>query len=147
MKLEIYKKPNPLKVFDKINKLKKLLKPIKVENNDEFIQKLLEKPMEINHLLSEGYSLKDHEYISISCDIKCNIPIEFSAQVGNGSNCWITGEKPNGESLYDTSDKSGLIEILENLELPNKIIFTEIELSQKIGNSSSKFKYKLSEQN
>lgn len=141
----MYKKPNPLKVFDKISKLKKLLKPIKVENSDKFIEKLLLKPLEILNIISEGYSSKDYDYIDISCDVKCNIPIEFSARIGNGSMCWITGEKPNGESLYDANDKSGLIEILENLDLPRVIVFTEIKLLQAVETARSEFKYELTE--
>lgn len=97
------------------------------------------------HLIGEGYSLEDHKYIDINCEIKCNIPLEFSAKIGNVANCWITGEKPNGENLYDTDDKNGLIEILENLDLPDKIIFTEIELRQSIEKSRSEFKYILTE--
>ncbi len=141
--MKIYKKPNPLKVFDKVSKLKKILRPIKIENNEKFIENILNKPVEILHLIGEGYSLEDHKYIDLNCKIQCNIPIEFSAQIGNGANCWITGGKPNEESLYDTNDKSGLMEILEELDLPDKIIFTEIELTQVIQNSKSEFKYKL----
>lgn len=143
MELKIYTKPNPLKVFDKVSKLKKLLKSIKVENNDKFIERLLSKPSEILSLLSEGYSLEDHNHINLNCEIKCNIPIQFSAQIGNGANCWITGEKPNGESLYDDKDKTGLVEILESIDLPDKIIFTEVELTQIVQNSKSEFKYNL----
>ena len=143
MELKIYKKPNPLKVFDKVSKLKKLLKPIKVKNDEVFLNKLLSKPQEILTLIYDGFSLEDSNYIDLSCDVRCNIPIKFSARIGNGANCWITGEKPNGESLYDTSDKTGLIEILENLELPDRIIFTEIELNQRVQNSKSEFRYSL----
>lgn len=143
MELNFYKKPNPIKVFDKVSKLRKLLKPIKVRNNNKFIDQLLFKPQEILHFLSEGFSLEDHGYIDIRCEINCNIPIQFSAQIGDGANCWILGEKPNGESLYDYNDKSGLIEILENLHLPDQIIFNEVSLIQKIQNSTSEFKYTL----
>lgn len=145
MKMKIYKKPNSLKGFDKISKLKKILKPIKVENNENFIEKILNKPEEILNLISDGYSLEDHKYIDLYCKVKCNIPINFSARIGNGATCWITGEKPNGESLYESDDKSGLIEILENFDLPCKIIFNEIELRQSIGNMKSEFKYVLTE--
>ena len=143
MDLKIYKSPNPLKVFEKVSKLKTLLKPIVVEDNQVFIDKMLSKPQEILRLLNEGYSLEDLDYVDLKCDVKCNIPIGFSAQVGGRANCWITGEKPNGESLYDTSDRVGLIEILEYIELPEKIIFTEIKLNQQIQNSKSEFKYTL----
>ncbi|MER3374791.1 MAG: hypothetical protein RIM83_09175 [Allomuricauda sp.] len=145
MELKIYKKPNPLKVFDKVSKLKKLLKPIKVKNSEDFIDELLSKPQEILTLLFDGFSAKDAEYLYITCDLKCNIPIGFSAFFGNGAYCWITGEKPNGESLDRISDRNGIIEILENIELPDKIIFTEIELNQKIQNSKSEFKYSLTD--
>ena len=147
MKLKMYKKPNPIKVFEKVSKLKKLLKTIKVENNDKFIEKLLYKPTEILNIISEGYSLEDYNHINLDCTIKCNIPIEFNAQIGDGSNCWIIAEMPDGTSLHDpdTDNRKGLIEILENIILPNLIVFTEIELKQAIKNSRSEFKYELVE--
>lgn len=141
MELNIYKKPNPSKVFDKIAKFKKLLKPIKVKNDNTFINQLLSKPNEILHLLTEGFSLEDHNYINLNCEIKCNIPIQFGAQVGNGANSWLFGKKSNMESLYDCNDKTVLIELLESIHLPNEIIFTEITLTQKIQSSKSEFKY------
>lgn len=148
MKLKIYKKPNPLKVFDKVSKLKKLLKPIKVSNNDDFIDKLLLKPMEILHIINDGFSIEDHYHININCNVKCNIPIEFSAHIGeHGSNAWIIGEKPDGTSIDNSfgGQREDVVEVLENLRLEKLIVFTEIELSQVIGNSSSVFKYKLLE--
>ena len=63
MELKIYKKPNPLKVFDKVSKLKKLLKPIKVKNSEDFIDELLSKPQEILTLLFDGFSAKDYSAI------------------------------------------------------------------------------------
>lgn len=145
MNLKIYKEPNPLKMFDKVSKLKKLLKPIKVTNDDLFINKLLEKPQEILSFLFEGYSIQDDDYenIHLNCIIKCNIDLKFGANFGNGACCWINGEKLNGETFDDTEDKKGLIDILENMYLPDKILFTEVELKQKVCGSESEFKYRL----
>ncbi len=144
MKLNTYKKSNESKVFNNIPKLKKLLKSIKIENSDKCIDEILNRPNQILGVISEGFGLEYNEDIYIKCVAKCNLPVEFSAEVGREANCWIIGEKPNGETLYATSDREGLIEILESIErLPPKIIFNEIELHQRIMNSESFFKYKL----
>lgn len=146
MDLKVYSKPNPLKVFDKVSKLKKLVKPIKVESNDKFIEKLLSKPKEILDIIGSGFSIEDHNHINIKCELKCNLPISFSAQRSHGgANCWVLGQKLDGTDIDNSfgNTKSNLIEVLENLELPSKIIFTEVEMTQEIGSSTSVFNYKL----
>ncbi|MDM1097833.1 hypothetical protein HXZ81_14480 [Myroides odoratimimus] len=143
MKLKIDEGLDPSKVFTLIPKLKKLFKPIKVQNNSEFIDKLLKKPFEILDIISEPYILEGHEIFHLHCILYCNIPIDFSAAIGDGSNCWIEAEKPNGESLYDIDDREGLIETLESLNLPKTIIFTEVVLTQSIKGSECEFRYKI----
>ncbi|MVX34409.1 hypothetical protein [Myroides sp. LoEW2-1] len=143
MKLKIDEGLDPSRVFTLIPKLKKLLKPIKVQNNSEFIDKLLKKPFEILDIISESYILEGHEDFHLHCILYSNIPIYFSAAIGDGANCWIGGEKPNGESLYDVDDRQGLIDTLESLNLPKTIIFTEIILTQNIEGSECEFKYKI----
>lgn len=143
MKLKIDEGLDPSKVFTLIPKLKKLFKPIKVQNNSEFIDKLLQKPREISRILNEPFTLEDDEKIHIHCILYSNIPIAFSAAIGDGSNCWIEGEKPNGESLYDIDDREGLIETLETVNLPKTIIFTEVVLTQNIEGSECEFRYKI----
>lgn len=148
MELEIYRKPNPLKVFDRISKLKKLLKPIKVMNNEKFVDNLLLKSNEIFNIISEGFSIEDDNHINITCNLKCNIPISFYVHIGShGANCSIIGERPNGTSIDNGfgNVKENLIEALESMNLPDKIKFTDINLTQIIGNSSSIFNYKLLE--
>ena len=144
MKLKPYSKPNDLKVFDKISKLKKFIKPIKVKNNRAFIEELLRLPKNMLSHLWEGYDLEDHNFISLLCHINCNLPIEFSVSLGNnGANYHIIGKDVNNID-YDLSKEKDLITFLENLEfLPDKIIFEELTLTQTIDKSESSFIYRL----
>jgi hypothetical protein len=140
MNLNIHKEVDVLRMLD-INHFKKVLKPIKVSRNDEFLDTLIERSSLILSCLNKGLSIEDHQNVNIYCAVSCNIPLLFSARIGNGANCWISGIKMNGESLDIQShhDKKELLEFLENIRLPSKIIFTTLELNQKIGKSESKF--------
>lgn len=144
MKSDMYIQPNPLIFFDQVSRLKKLLKPIKVRNSDSFIKKILDKPLEISNLITSNYKGNDFEYINVNCEIKCNIAISFHCRINGSTNAWIITEKPNGESFYIIDDVEIVLrEVLKNIDLPEKIIFTEIDLNQKIKNVESAFSYKI----
>lgn len=93
------------KVFDNISKIKKLVKPVIAKNKDRFVDKLLSVPDDILQILHESFSLDDYQHIHPDCVFKCNVPIGFSATVGNRANCWISGTKPDGRSLDDFMDR------------------------------------------
>jgi hypothetical protein len=104
------------------------LKPIKTPNSEKCIDNLLNRVQFLLSCLNRDYDLEDHEKIELSCSETCNIPIEFSAHIGNGANCWITGDKSNGESLNVQGhyDKAQLLDFLENIRLPKTFIIERL---------------------
>jgi hypothetical protein len=138
MKISLNKETDVLKVFN-ISCFKKVLKPIKVTNTEKFLDNLIKRADLIQRCLDRDFSLEDHEHIDLSCEITCNIPLLFSAHIGNGSNCWITAEKKCGESLQDHRDKKELLGYLESIILPDKIVFKTLVLNQRIRNHKSVF--------
>jgi hypothetical protein len=145
MKLKIYikKEIDELIMFDNTG-FKKVLKPIKTSNTEKFLDNLIDRAHLLLSCLNRGFDLADHDKINLSCSLTCNIPITFTAQIGHGMNCWISGYKSNGESFGDTGIyKEELLEYLESITLPTVIVFKTFELSQKIGKSESKFTFSI----
>jgi hypothetical protein len=138
MKMNLVKETDVLKIFD-ISGFKKVLKPIKVTNTEKFLDSLIERADLLLSCLGRNFSLEDYAHIDLHCEITCNTPFVFSAQVGNGANCWITAEKECGESLQNHRDKKELLGYLESIILPDMIVFKTLKLNQRIQNYKSFF--------
>jgi len=149
IKIDTYKKPEPLKVLSNLSGLKSLLKPIKVRSSDQFLDVLLQKPFDILDEIGKGFSLEDHKHIDISCSMEANIPFRFWARVGNGANCgmFMKDRKEDFDTVNLNTEKEtrkALALVLESLNtLPVRIQFTNLELVQKIGNAESQLSFYL----
>lgn len=143
--MEINKQPDPIKMFSTVNKIKKLLKPIKVERNRRFIDKIMNKSFEISGVLTDGYSLRDDEYVDLSCEIKSTIGLTFWACFGRyGANHYV--RVSDEEVVHDFDDPTGkkkIVEHIEKLWLPKYMEFNELTLKQEIGNYKSEFHLKI----
>ena len=141
--LKIETQPNPLKQFDNIKYLKKLVKPIKTDRKGNFIEKLFTQSSLLNTYIGKNFSLYEHKFINLKCNLIYNIPIITSALINeNGSNSYISEIVENDECSVMFENKKELSDFLHNLEyLPEKIIPIRLEFEQKILKTKSQFIY------
>ncbi len=143
MKFKIASKPSPLRQLDNIKQLKSVLKPIKTDADGKFLNALMQHCGILNKCIGKDFSLSDHDYIDLRCDVFFNIPLVSSATIGSGSNSFLQEYEKSGVGTT-FMEKKDLAQFLHGTEsLPSTIVPVKLEFSQKIGDAKSKFVYEL----
>ena len=144
MKFKIESKPNPLGQFDNIKQLKTLLKPIKADEGGKFLDTLITHYKTLYSSISKDYNSSDLDYIDFKCEVFFNIPLSSVAWIGNkGGHRFLSEVNKNGNGAT-FEDKKDLGVFLQSLpSIPNIIKPIKLELSQKIGDTKSRFVYEV----
>jgi len=132
--------PDPLQAFKNISCFKKIINGFKTADNDSLLDILMYQPKLIHSCMTKGFTLEDANLLKLSCKVYYNIPLVSSA--------WFGPEK--GYSLNKISDVSvtnlkreEVSGILNDLELPHKIVPINLEMRQTIDNVESTFSFKM----
>lgn len=143
MKFRIESKPSPLRQLDNFKQLKIALKPIKADEGGKFLDVLLTHCAMLKSAIGKDFSLADHQHVAIRCDVYFNIPLVSSAGVGGETDSGLQKYGKNGiRTMFENKKELG--EYLQGLDrIPSIILPNKLELTQKIGDTKSKFVYEL----